>query len=228
MELPVTGRSRSNNGIGSNHLPEGPQAILAKLRGAIEEARLRAIADMTKIEYLPVPSNDPHALAAALGGLDAHAIDGVAIMAPETPQLRDAIRWLKQEGLPVVAIVSDLPNCERDAFAGIDNVAAGRTAGFLLGRFIGRRPGKVLVLAGSMLAHDHVERRLGFDRIIGAEFEHLDVLPSIEGWDDAETVARLLPADLDAHPDVLGVYSLGAGNQALGDVLKENLPSEAG
>ena len=60
--------------------------------------------------------------------LNSDALDGVAIMAPETPQVRDAIVRLKEAGTAVVALVSDLPNAPRDNFIGIDNNAAGRTA----------------------------------------------------------------------------------------------------
>ena len=51
-----------------------------------------------------------------------------------------------------VALVSDQPNSERDHFVGINNTAAGRTAGVLMGRFLPQNQGKVLVVAASMLA----------------------------------------------------------------------------
>jgi LacI family transcriptional regulator len=203
-------------------LPEGHGALARKLVGAISEAQRRSRIDRTNIAMLQVAMGDPHAVARTLAGLNAATVDGVAIMAPETPQLRDAIRHLKENNVAVVAIISDLPNCERDEFVGINNIAAGRTAGLLLGRFVGSNPAEVLVLAGSMLARDHSERRLGFDQIISERFPALTVLPTIEVWDDAARVEALLPSALANHPDVKGIYCLGGGNAGLVKVLRSH------
>ncbi|NNG04631.1 MAG: LacI family DNA-binding transcriptional regulator [Inquilinus sp.] len=201
-------------------LPEGPGQFLSALRDAIAEAAQRSIADRTDITVVSVPAHDPHALARALNALDCDQIDGVAIMAPETPHVRDAVKRLKDGGVATVALVSDLPNSERDHFVGINNVAAGRTAAVLMGRFLGGRTCKVLVLVGSMQARDSIERRLGFDQVMAEQFPSVDVLPSIEGHDDAETIGRVVSTALDAHREIAGVYSLGSGNRALTDCLR--------
>ncbi len=200
-------------------LPEGPNAFLQALRNEITEAAGRALIDRASIRLLTVPAFDPYAYTRALGALE--DVDGVAIMAPETPQVRDAINRLKQRGVGVVALVSDLPNSERDHFVGINSIAAGRTAGVLMGRFIGQQSGKVAVVAGSMLARDHVERRLGFDAVLSRDFPALSVLPSLEGRDDSETVARLLPSLLAANSDIRGLYSIGGGTRGLISVLND-------
>jgi LacI family transcriptional regulator len=202
-------------------IPDGPSAFLGSLRAAIVEAGRGAVLDRTRIEVVRVPPEDPFALVRALEALDAGAIDGAAIMAPETPHVRDAIRRLKAAGLAVVALVSDLPNTGRDHFVGINNVAAGRTAGTLLGRFVGRERAVVAVIAGSMLARDHVERRLGFDAVMGERFPGFEVLPSIEGHDDAATIARLLPPVLSRRPEIAAIYSLGAGTRGLVRALRQ-------
>ncbi|MEM8750955.1 MAG: LacI family DNA-binding transcriptional regulator [Pseudomonadota bacterium] len=202
-------------------VPDGPSSFLRKLNEVIEEARGRARIDRMTISTLRVPPNDPHALVQALEGLDVEQVDGIAIMAPETPQVRDAIRHLKENDISVVAIVSDLPSSEIDQFVGINNVAAGRTAGHLLGGFLGPQPSEVLVLAGSMQARDHAERRLGFDQIMAEKYPHLRVLPTIEAWDDTELVEQLVPAALARHPETVGIYSLGAGNAGLYNVLQQ-------
>ena len=49
------------------------------------------------------------------------------------------------------------PACER-----LDNRAAGRTAGYLVGRFIGARKGKVAMIAGSLSYRGHEESEMGF------------------------------------------------------------------
>jgi LacI family transcriptional regulator len=200
-------------------LPEGTTAFLSAIHAEVEAAADRARIDRILVRIVRVPAFDPYAVAQALGDLD--GVDGVAIMAPDTPQVRDATRRLKAAGIVVVALVSDLSDAGRDHFAGINNFAAGRTAGQLLGRFLGGRTGSVAVIAGSMLARDHVERRKGFDDVIQAEFGGLHVLPSLEARDDPDMVARLTGRLIDAVPDLCGIYALGAGNRGMVQVLAE-------
>lgn len=202
-------------------IPDGRRGVLANLNEAILEAKKRSAIDRTNISIVRVPSNDPHRLAAALNNLNVDELDGLTIFAPETPQVRDAIRHLRQNGLAVVAIVSDLPNSDINQFVGINNVAAGRTAGLLLGRFLAGQVADVVVLAGSMQARDHAERRLGFDQIMAEQFDSLNVLPTIEAWDDTDTVQHLLTQALNNNPRIKGIYSVGAGNSGLASVLRD-------
>ena len=201
-------------------LPDEPAAITGKLNEAIEEARLHAVVERTQIETHTVPANDPYKLAAILRNLEDLGLDGVIIMAPETPHVRDAIRRLKEKEIYVTAILSDLPNSKRDHFVGINSISAGRTAAQLLGRFMGNEPAKVLVIAGSMILRDHMERRLGFDLVMATEFPTIEVLPSVECWDNSETVVEIVPPLLQRYPDIAGIYSLGAGNRGLISVLE--------
>lgn len=193
-------------------LPDKPMAHIRKLRNAIQEARLHAIADRTEIDVVTVPVNDPFKLTAILRDLEGPGIDGIAIMAPETPNVRDAIRHLKEHSKAVAAIISDLPNSERDHFIGINNIAAGRTAGQLLGRFVDRKPAQIVVIASSISSRDQIERRLGFDQVIHETFPSIEVLPTIVGWDEPDLIAEILGTLLEQNPAVRGVYSMGAGN----------------
>ncbi|WP_099865501.1 LacI family DNA-binding transcriptional regulator [Pararhizobium haloflavum] len=201
-------------------LPEGPNAFMRALEAAVLEAKTRSAIERTDIRLLTIPPFDAQALAQALDTLDLSELAGVALVATEAGAVREGVARLHDAGVPVVTLVSDLPNSRRDHYVGIDNVAAGRTAASLLGRFVGNCRGKIAVVAGSMLVRDHVERRMGFDQVMHAEFPALDVLPVLEGLDDGATVARVLAGCLEAHPDVVGVYSLGAGNRGMIEVLE--------
>ncbi|MEO0625048.1 MAG: LacI family DNA-binding transcriptional regulator [Pseudomonadota bacterium] len=192
-------------------LPEGPSQFVGTLRAAIKEASSPPVADRLAVNLVTIPSHDPHAIVHRLRGLNPARYDGLAIMAPETPQVRDAIDRLKESGLAVVTLVSDLPNSMRDYFVGINSIAAGRTAGLLMGRLNGH-PGEVLVVTNSLRSRDSLERRLGFDAVMSEEFRHLTVLPTIESHDDPrrmETVVRGVTAD---RPNLTGIYSMGSGN----------------
>ncbi|MEM1346092.1 MAG: LacI family DNA-binding transcriptional regulator [Pseudomonadota bacterium] len=200
-------------------LPEGPSAFVEALRGAIQEADASQLADRTTVLTRAVPTHDPHAIVTALRGLSGEDLDGVALMVPETPQVRDAIARLKREGLAVVALVSDLPNTERDYFIGIKSISAGRTAALLMGRFI-HGPGQVLVVSNSMRARDSLERRLGFDAVLAADFPRLEALPSIEAFDDVARMAAILDAVLAERDGLRGIYSMESGNAVVLEAMR--------
>lgn len=206
-------------------LPDGPGQFVPTLRAAIAEAALAHHADRVTVTVIDAPARDPHALAAILGGLGPARFDGVAIMAAETPPLRDAIARLKDRGLAVVALVSDLPSAPRDHFVGIDNIAAGRTAGTLMGRFLGPPRGPVLAVTDTLLSRDALERRLGFDAVMARDFPTLPLLPSVEFHGDRQRLTAILAAAWQSHPAIAGIYSMSADTDALLDALAQVRPA---
>jgi LacI family transcriptional regulator len=195
-------------------LPDGPSQFAQSLKAALQEAYAAQIADRTLLKTIRVPMEDPHAIVRTLQALNEAHLDGIALMVPETPQVRDAVARLKDAGVAVVTLVSDLPNSRRDFFIGINSVAAGRTAGSLMGRFV-RGEGEILVVTNSMRARDSVERRLGFDEVMARDFPELTVLPSVEAHDDPARMERILGEVLARRTRLRGVYSMGSGNTTL-------------
>ena len=192
-------------------LPEGDTAFLASLRAAVAAAGAAVAADRIATETVALPARDPRRAATALGALIAEPPDGVAILAPETPQVRDAVDRLAAMGVPVVAIVSDLPSTRRLRFVGIDNRAAGRTAATLIGRFAAGRAGAVAVVASSTRSRDAVERRLGLDELLAARFPGLVPLPTVETHDDPDRAEALTAGLLAAPGGLAALYALGDG-----------------
>jgi LacI family transcriptional regulator len=202
-------------------LPGSNNEFVAFLETQINEYSKNLAADRTILSVLKVEAFDPRAMARIITNVDPDIVDGIAIFGPETPSVRDAIDQIKKKGVLVVALVSDLPSSARDHFVGIDNVAAGQTAGQLMGRFVQGDEGKILVITGSMLARDHLERRLGFDNVMAKDFPKFDVLASLEGRDDPELLEKLLPVAFEANPDISGIYSSAAGNAGLISFLRK-------
>ena len=196
-------------------LPATDNEFIALLEAQILQLGQGIRHERTKLTFLRVPAFDPMALAEAISAIDPAEVDGVAVLGPETPSVRDAISHLKAHGVAVVSLVADIPSSERDHYVGVDNIAAGRTAAQLLGRFLGNIPGKILVLTGSMLARDHLERRLGFDEVMARDFPQLEVLASLEGRDDPALIQRLLPSAFRDNHGIVGIYSSAAGNEGL-------------
>jgi LacI family transcriptional regulator len=105
---------------------------------------------------------------------------------------------------------------------GQNNVAAGRVAASLIGKFTAGLSGSVGIIAGAMTLCDQADRRVGFEQVITREYPHLRVLPVREGRDDSSitvTVARELLAN---NPDLVGLYNIGAGNRGLINAIEES------
>ena len=167
-----------------------------------------------------IESFNPHELAAALLRHGQRA-DGVAMMALEHPAVREAVATLAERGVPVITLISDLSDSRRAAYIGLDNRAAGRTAGYLIGRFIGARAAKVALIAGSLNYSAHQEREAGFLHVIDEMFERLEVVGLREGQDDAEKNYRQTRALLDQHPVLAGIYNIGGASDGVARALKE-------
>lgn len=198
-------------------LPAGSNSFM---RGLERELTQRAEAwEFTSIAVETVAAFDDAALAQALRAVDPGTTHGVAVVATDSADVRAALAELRDRGVAVVTLVSDLPSSRRQHFVGIDNVQAGRTAASLLGRFCRGRPGNIVIVAGSMLVRDHAERRLGFEQVLRAEFPQQHVLPPLEGLDDQDIVASELDRVLRQQPDVTGIYSLGAGTRGVARAL---------
>jgi LacI family transcriptional regulator len=156
------------------------------------------------VEFLP--ENDPYTASTLLDSIEVENIDGVAIMAPATPQVRDAVTRLRGRGVSVVTFVSRQANDEADSFIGIDNIAAGRTAARLMGRYTSKSEGAILVICETMQAQNSRERRAGFDEIINADFATLKLLPTLETYGSSKRAQQILQNIADSGQLISGAY----------------------
>lgn len=202
-------------------LPANDNSFMIGLRREVEAAIARSSVERTQIEIVEVPAFDGGALVLALENVLARKPDGVALVAIDAPQVRAAAERLADAGVAVVTLVSDLGASGRHHYAGIDNIAAGRTAANLMGRFLSKVDGRVGLLAGSMLVRDHRERLEGFLSVLSEDFPQVAILPVIEARDDPALAETSIREALRRHVGLNGIYSLGAGNRGLIRALRE-------
>lgn len=202
-------------------VPGGPNSFMRGLEAEIRAAMQRSAAERTSIRIETVPPFDPAAIVSVLDSLDPAEAAGVALVATDTPEVTAAVDRLVNRGVHVATLVSDLPGSQRIHYCGIDNLAAGRTAGGLIGRFHGGRAGKVLVVAGSMKLSDHMDRATGFADVLNAEYTDLEIVGPVETNDDADAVRQAVTAALKADADITAIYSLGAGTRGLIEALPD-------
>lgn len=195
-------------------LPVSGDEFLQELLARIAEANMSLASDMITASVHQVHENDPHEIANYLSALRPEDVDGVAILAPESPQVRDAMSRLTGRGIQALPLLSDQNFADRADFVGIDNRAAGATAGRLMGRFLRPARGSILVIAESMQSRGSLERRLGFDRVMGENFPQFTVLPSLETYGDSGRAAKVIASSFVNHPDLVGAYVLGSEARA--------------
>lgn len=191
-------------------LPRKGDQFQETLIAQIEDLESAVRADGIEISYRRVLQRDPHRVVETLASIGADKIDGVAIMAPESPQVRDAIQRLTERGVHVVRFISGRPGDDHDNFVGIDNQAAGATAARLLGAFSNASDGRVLIVTESMNAFDSAERRLGFDRTLASRFPGLTALPTLETHGDAARTNHIITNSFRNFPDIVGVYVMSS------------------
>jgi LacI family transcriptional regulator len=203
-------------------LPAGTNAFIADLARHLQAEAEAASALSLRVEWSE--GLDPVALAGRLVALQG-AVDGVAVVALNHPAVREAIRGLSARGTPVVTLASDIPAVPRQAYVGIDNGQAGRLAGFVVGRLLGKgaqgkgATGQVALFAGSLAYRGHQEREMGFRQILAEEFPGLDILELRESREDRDRAGAETAALLDRHPDLAAIYNAGGATVGIARAL---------
>ncbi|HMN86789.1 MAG TPA: LacI family DNA-binding transcriptional regulator [Bauldia sp.] len=198
---------------GTNRYLSGFARMVAGASEQIASYNMRARVELIK-------SFEPRLLARQLErcGRD---FDAVAFMALEHPAVREAVEGLAEKGIPSVTLISDIANSRRVAYVGLDNRAAGRTAGYLMSRFLRRRPAKVAVIAGSLSYRAHEEREMGFMHIFQEIDPEIEMVGVREGRDDEAMTYRQVRMLLASYPDLAGIYSVGGGVTGLARAVHE-------
>jgi LacI family transcriptional regulator len=152
----------------------------------------------------------------------ADRLDGLAIVSKNIPPIVDELKRLRQAGICVMAIVSDVESSARSAYLGIDNRAAGNVAAYLMGRHLEERSGaQVAVVVGSSSYRCHEDREIGFRSIMRQQFQSVEVLEVIKGEDSDEATYDAARKLLQVKPNIAGVYNVAGGNHGLAEALAE-------
>ena len=201
-------------------LPAGTNRFLNMLGDHVDIAHEQLEPYNVQCRSRFVEGFNPQVLAEALLR-EGRRADGIAFMALEHPLVREAVNTLAERGVHTITLISDLSRSARIAYVGLDNRAAGRSAGLLMGRFIGMRTGKVAMIAGSRYYRGHEEREMGFQHILEEKFPNLQLMGLHEGHDDADTNYRQSRQLLEQYPDLVGIYNIGGATDGVARALKE-------
>lgn len=201
-------------------IPKGSNAFFARIRNHIQLTADHLSAERVTVEIIEVAAFAVAGLHDNIAELMSKDVDGVAIVGLQSPRLEKPLAALRERGVAVVGLVSDLPRQCRSAYIGIDNIVAGRTAARMVGMAHAGGIGSIQTFAGSMDARDHVERLQGFSEVIANDFPHITLCDPIMTTDDAAVLLSQTTAVLTDNPDITALYNVGAGNsgfvQAIG------------
>lgn len=150
----------------------------------------------------------------------AGAADGLVVVAREDLTVNRAVRALTLRGVPVICLTTDLPSSGRLAYVGSDQASAGATAAYLIGRVLGARSGRILLVMSAPYRAQE-ERELGFRRVLRADFPGLVVEERLNSHDDVERSYENLRKYLQEHEPPLGIYNVAGGNRGIARALRE-------
>ena len=166
------------------------------------------------IECVFTKKLEPTQLARKLRGCAGQGVDAVAFQALDDPRVHDAIDYLAKLNIPALSIMSGLEHPALIGYIGINNRAAGRTAGYLMGRLT-RKSGSVLVVTGGELYRVHEDREIGFRACLRQDFPHVREAVAVNGQDDADGNYYGVRRAFRERDDIIGIYNVGGGHQGV-------------
>ncbi|MEZ2126674.1 MULTISPECIES: LacI family DNA-binding transcriptional regulator [unclassified Sinorhizobium] len=147
----------------------------------------------------------------------------VALVGPDYPALTAAVEELKERGVPVFSLLSDLATGVRDGYVGLNNRKAGRTAAWMIAK-AARKPGKIACFVGSHRFHGHELREIGFRSYFRENAPDFEVVDTLINLETAEITHEATLNLLQKHPDLIGFYVAGGGMEgAISAIREENL-----
>ena len=203
-------------------IPRGPKnTFMVNMREYVETLGRRVASQNLFLSLSDYGELNEQELVDALAAVNAKSCMGIAVVAIDSVPVREAIDALVRKGVGVVTLVSDVTSSRRFHSVGPNNIAAGRLAAALVGKFVRRQPGKIGMI-GSMTLRDQADRRLGFEQVMVREYEFLQILPVLEGRDDSVVTVEVARDLLRSHADLVGLYNIGAGNRGIIQALEDS------
>lgn len=141
---------------------------------------------------------------------------GVCLKARNVAHVSQAIAELASAKIPTVTLATDVPDSPRLAYVGLDNLAAGETAAYLIGQHLGAGPSTVLTCTSQTAFLGEGERKVAFENSLPNTTRVIEVSggAGLAGLTEAEVARTLQNA-----PAIDAVYSMGGGNAAILKVL---------
>ncbi len=190
----------------------GPPGFFNQLLGQALRAHAQGNAAQLAVEF--VQRTAPRALAEALDGARESGANALLVQPVEHPLVRDAVQRCLDAGLPVIALLTTLPGIPALPFIGLDNRAAGRVAGQILG-LLCAGSGDVALFYSNTLYRSHEEREAGLRSYLRESCPALHLVESHSTDDNPQTCHDLTASLLRRRPGLRAIVNLAAGNRGI-------------
>lgn len=190
-----------------------PARFSSAVRAALEAELPHLRPAVFRARFHLTETSSPAEVVRTLAGIGRRGSHGVVLKAPDDPTVVDAVDRLVAAGIPVVTLVTDVPDSRRIAYVGIDNRAAGATAAYLLSQWTGGG-GAALTTLSSAAFRGEDDRGAGF-RAAWAELAPGRAVREVAETDGIDaTMLDAISTALEADASIDTVYSIGGGNIA--------------
>ena len=186
----------------------------------------RSCAARTDVDIRPVlefaSSQAPDDFRAAIETV-ARSAGVVAATAINHASLSRLVERLAADGRPVFALLNDFAGPAGAGYFGLDNLRAGRVAGWMMAKAL-RGPGRVAVFTGGSRWHGQTLRDEGFRRAIRTHGPGIEVTDTVINLETRQVTYEATIGLLDRQPDLGGIYVAGGGMEGAIEALRERRP----
>ncbi len=133
------------------------------------------------------------------------SVDGIIVYAMDHPLIRDRINELVQDGIPVIAVNSDIHDCKRVCFIGDDEYRNGRIAGELLIKCADLNK-DILVITASYRYYSSKARINGFCDIFAEQGNIPGKYEIFECYNSYEMTYAVVLENLKKNPNIRTIY----------------------
>ncbi|SEM18581.1 transcriptional regulator, LacI family [Pseudoxanthomonas sp. GM95] len=223
--------------LGSNRLPAVPDdyalrvlvvrtaeddEYFARMDRALDEAAaaLRPRVELTRVHHVRAADG----LGALIREASRHC-HGMIVLAHDGAEIRKALGRVAKAEVPIATLTSDITFQQQRTYVGIDNVAAGRSAAFMMSRFM-QQPGRVLLMTGPQSYVVHRQRTAGFVEGLAQHAPWLQLIGPVDVGDVNARAQTAMRNALHGHSRLVGVYNTGGANDGVRAVLEGLSPAE--
>ena len=150
--------------------------------------------------------------------------DGIILSPINSNRVREAINRAAAAGIPLVNTNSDIDGTQRLCYVGQDGRRASRVAGRTMGNLLGGS-GRVAIISSAIASENnsyHVKvREEGFCNFLRETFPAVEIIASVESFEDPETTYRETYNLLKKYPDLDGLYITCGGVGQVGRAIRD-------
>ncbi|WP_380178757.1 LacI family DNA-binding transcriptional regulator [Kalamiella sp. sgz302252] len=170
-------------------------------------------------EFVWLNVNATQAIAEAILTLGKRA-EAIGIVAIDNPLVNQAIDRVKEQGVRVYTLFSELTASGCAGYIGLDNRKAGRTAAWMIAR-LSPRPGKIGILLGDHRFLCQEISEISFRSWFREKAAGFDILEPLRSYEDDAVAEQATRKLLQETPDLVALYVPSGGVEGVVQALLE-------